>query len=84
MQLFMYGKSVLGEVRNPLEWLLLGLFAPPPLSGSASLDPRLSVSGFIRGCFLGRRFPYPPADQWALIVRRPFAQYSLGLVGLMG
>jgi hypothetical protein len=29
MRLFMYGKSVLGEARNPLEWLLLGLFAPP-------------------------------------------------------
>jgi hypothetical protein len=65
MRPVIYGRSVLGWVCNPLEWLPLG--SPDPPSGSASLDPQLGVSGlFNNRSFWGRVFPRPPSDSWAL------------------
>jgi hypothetical protein len=39
MRPVIYGRSVLGWVCNPLEWVPLG--SPDPPSGPASLDPQL-------------------------------------------
>lgn len=47
-----YGESVLGQVRNPLEWDSFGLLGP--LWSSAKLDPGLGASGLMWGLVLLR------------------------------
>jgi hypothetical protein len=50
-----YGGSVLGQTRNPLEWLPLG--SPDPPSDYTSSDPGLGPSGLSGGGpFQGRLF----------------------------
>jgi hypothetical protein len=57
-----YGGSILGQVRNPLEWLSLD-----------SPDPRLGASGLSKGkTFRGRSFSRPSANSWAPGARRSY------------
>jgi hypothetical protein len=64
MWLVIYGGSILGRARNPLEWLPLGSLDSP--SGSALPDPGLGASGLSEDrSFSGGLFPRPPTDLWA-------------------
>jgi hypothetical protein len=70
MQPTTYNMSVLGLVRNPLEWLPSVRVAPSLSLPRPALDsvPQ-GLSGDRR--FQGRRFRYySPTDRWSLIVRR--------------
>jgi hypothetical protein len=42
-----YGGLFLGQMMNPLKWLIAGLSGP--LSGPATLDPGLDALWFIQG-----------------------------------